>query len=268
LSSAANSGIHERAMVDAVHRAAHRIRTARHAVALTGAGLSTESGIPDFRSPGGIWERFRPIEYQEFLSSHEARIEHWRYKQATVPAMLHAEPNAAHRALAQLEAAGRLVAVITQNIDALHQRAGSRHVLELHGTNLEAACLDCGVRVPIGDALEQLGRGDAEGDAVPRCAQCRGWLKPATVSFGQALPADVLREAATLAEKSDCFLALGSSLLVNPAAALAGLAKRCGAALIVITLGNTPYDDVADVVIHGPLAETLPRIAALVLDRE
>jgi NAD-dependent deacetylase len=251
-------------MVDEVHQAAHLMRTARHTVALTGAGLSTESGIPDFRSPGGVWERFRPIEYQEFLASHDARIEHWRYKQATVPAMLHAEPNAAHRALAELETAGRLVAVITQNIDALHQRAGSRRVLELHGTNLEAVCLDCGVRVPIGDALEHLERGEA----VPRCAQCRGWLKPATVSFGQALPADVLREAATLAEESDCFLALGSSLLVNPAAALAGLAKRCGAALIVITLSDTPYDDVADVVIHGPLAETLPRIAALVLDRQ
>ena len=251
-------------MVDGVHRAADLMRTAHHTVALTGAGLSTESGIPDFRSPGGVWARFRPIEYQEFLASHEARIEHWRYKQATVPAMLHAESNAAHRALAELETAGRLVAVITQNIDALHQRAGSRHVLELHGTNLEAACLDCGARVPIGDALEQLRRGEA----VPRCAQCRGWPKPATVSFGQALPADVLSEAAALAEKSDCFLALGSSLLVNPAAALAGLAKRGGAALIVITLGDTPYDDVADVVIHASLAETLPRIAALVLDRE
>jgi NAD-dependent deacetylase len=251
-------------MLVGVQRAAHLMRTARRTVALTGAGLSTESGIPDFRSPGGVWERFRPIEYQQFLASHEARIEHWRYKGATVPAMLHAQPNAAHRALAELEVAGRLVAVITQNIDALHQRAGSRRVLELHGTNLEAVCLECSARVPIAHALEQLSRGEA----VPRCAQCRGWLKPATVSFGQALPADVLRDAAALAEKSDCFLALGSSLLVHPAASLAGLAKRGGAALIIITIGDTPYDDVADVVIHGPLADILPRIAALVLDRE
>jgi NAD-dependent deacetylase len=250
-------------MADEVERAAHLMRTARRTVALTGAGLSTESGIPDFRSPGGVWERFRPIEYQEFLASHEARIEPWRYKQATVPVMLHAEPNAAHRALAALDAAGRLVAVITQNIDALHQRAGSRHVLELHGTNLEAVCLDCAARLPIAAALEQL----EHGEAVPRCAHCRGWLKPATVSFGQALPADVLRRAATLAQESDCFLALGSSLVVNPAASLAGLAKRCGAALIVITLSDTPYDDVADVVIHGRLADILPRIVAMVLDR-
>ncbi len=264
LNSGGDSGIHEPAMADSVERAARLLRTARHAVALTGAGLSTESGIPDFRSPGGVWERFRPIEYQEFLASHDARAEHWRYKQATVPAILHAEPNAAHRALAALESAGRLVAVITQNIDALHQRAGSRRVLELHGTNLEAVCLDCATRVAIEDALGQLTRGEA----VPRCARCRGWLKPATVSFGQALPADVLREAASLAQHSDCFLALGSSLLVNPAASLAGLAKDAGAALNIITLSDTPYDAVADVVIHGALAEILPRIAAVARGRQ
>src|SRR5262249_14853962 len=153
-------------MSDGVHRAADLMRTARRMVALTGAGLSTESGIPDFRSPGGVWERFRPIEYHEFLASHAARVEHWRYKQATVPVMLQARPNAGHRALAELEAAGRLQAVMTQNIDALHQRAGSRRVLELHGTNLEAVCLDCAARVPITDALDQLRRGDSESGAV------------------------------------------------------------------------------------------------------
>ena len=126
---------------DPIEHAARLLGAARRAVALTGAGLSTESGIPDFRSPGGVWERFRPIEYQEFLSSHAARQEHWRYKQATVPTMLAAEPNAAHRVLADLEQSGRLVAVVTQNIDALHQRAGSRRVLELHGTKIgRASC--------------------------------------------------------------------------------------------------------------------------------
>ena len=132
-----------------MQRAAALLSSARQAVALTGAGLSTESGIPDFRSPGGVWERFRPIEYQEFVASHEARKEHWRYKQATVPVMLAAQPNAAHETLAELEATGRLQAVITQNIDALHQRAGSRRVLELHGTNLETTCLQCTARAPI-----------------------------------------------------------------------------------------------------------------------
>ena len=144
--------------------------------------------------------------------------------------MLAAEPNAAHNALAQLEAAGRLQAVITQNIDALHQRAGSRRVLELHGTNLEAVCLRCEARAPIQEALAAL----EAGVEVPTCARCGGWLKPATVSFGQALPADVLGEATELAQRSDALLALGSSLLVTPAASLAGLAKQCGGALIII----------------------------------
>lgn len=245
----------------AIQNAAARLQRARRIVALTGAGLSTESGIPDFRSPGGVWERFRPIEYQEFLASHAARAEHWRYKQATVPAMLAAAPNAAHLALAELEATGRLRAVITQNIDALHQRAGSRHVLELHGTNLETACLQCATRAPIAEALAQLGAGAD----VPVCAHCAGWLKPATVSFGQALPADVLQEAATLVRESDCLLALGSSLLVHPAASLAGLAKQHGAALIVVNLTATPYDEQADVVVHGRLGDVLPAMVAVAM---
>ena len=246
---------------DPIEQAAALLARAQRAVALSGAGLSTESGIPDFRSPGGVWERFRPIEYGEFLASDAARREHWRYKRATVPVMLAAAPNAAHIALAELEAAGRLRAVITQNIDALHQRAGSRRVLELHGTNLEATCLQCAARVPIGAALAQLDRGVE----VPTCAACGGWLKPATVSFGQSLPADVLQEAVLLVRESDCLLALGSSLLVHPAASLAGLAKQHGAALIIVTLSATPYDEQADVVVHGKLGDVLPQmVAALV----
>ena len=250
-------------MKAAIAHAAALLAQAQRAVALTGAGLSTESGIPDFRSPGGVWERFRPIEYQEFLASHAARVEHWRYKRATVPVMLAAAPNDAHVALAELEAAGRLQAVITQNIDALHQRAGSRRVLELHGTNLETTCLLCAAHAPIAAALAQL---DAGAD-VPACAGCGGWLKPATVSFGQALPADVLQEAATLARQSDCLLALGSSLLVHPAASLAGLAKQHGAVLIIVNLTATPYDQQAEVVVHGKLGEALPAIAAAALAR-
>ena len=244
-----------------LHLAVRFLRSAQRVVALTGAGLSTESGIPDFRSPGGVWERFRPIEYQQFLASHEARREHWRYKRATVPAMLAAEPNAAHRALSELEAAGRLLAVITQNIDGLHQRAGSRRVLELHGTNLEAVCLRCEMRVPIASVLARL----EAGEDVPACKDCGGWLKPATVSFGQSLPAEVLQEAATLARNSDCFLALGSSLLVNPAASLAGLAKQSGSRLVIVNLSPTPYDDLADVVLRGKVGEVLPQIVAVAL---
>lgn len=241
---------------DTIGRAGALLQRAQCVVALTGAGLSTESGIPDFRSPGGVWERFRPIEYQEFLSSHAARREHWRYKQATIPVMLAAVPNVAHLALAHREAAGQLQAVITQNIDALHQRAGSRRVLELHGTNLEALCLSCERRVPIQEALHQL----EAGTDVPACAACGGWLKPATVSFGQALPADVLQEAAALARQCEVFLAIGSSLLVNPAAALAGVAKQNGAALIIVNLSETPYDRMADMVIRQKVTEVLPRL--------
>lgn len=246
---------------DSVRASSELLRRARSAVALTGAGLSTESGIADFRSPGGVWERFRPVEYQEFLADHAARKEHWRYKQATVPAMLSAEPNQAHRALAELEAARRLQAIITQNIDGLHQRAGSQRVLELHGTNLQALCLRCERRVPIQDALAQI----EQGKDVPICAACSGWLKPATVSFGESLPHEILREAADLAERSDCFLALGSSLIVTPAASLAGIAKRGGAKLIIINLGETPYDDLADVRIHAKVGDALPQIASRVL---
>ncbi len=248
----------------ALRRGAQIVRTARCVVALTGAGLSTESGIPDFRSPGGVWERFRPIDYHEFLADHQARKEHWAYKQATVPVMLAAQPNAAHYALAKLETAGRLEAVVTQNIDGLHQCAGSRRVLELHGTNREAACLRCQRRVPIEEALSQLGGGMD----VPACAACGGWLKPATVSFGQNLPADVLREAVDLAERSDCFLALGSSLVVNPAASLTGLAKQAGAALIIMTLSETPYDAIADVRVRDKIGAALPRLIGLAMGRE
>ena len=243
----------------ALERAAAAIRGAQRCVALTGAGLSTESGIPDFRSPGGVWERFRPIAYQEFLSSHAARAEHWLYKQATVPVMLEAAPNPAHEALVRLEKAGHLEAIITQNIDGLHQRAGSGRVLELHGTNRETICLSCGDHEPIESALGQM----AAGEAVPICKRCQGWLKPATVSFGQSLPQDVLTEAIELSQRCNCFLALASSLLVNPAASLAGLAKRHGATLIVITLGETPYDAMADITIHAKVGAVLPRILDL-----
>jgi len=250
-------------MSDDSNRAADLLSTARLAVALTGAGLSTESGIPDFRSPGGVWERFQPVYYQDFIASHASRREHWEYKRATVPTMLAAEPNAGHIALAGLERDGLLAAVITQNIDSLHQRAGSRRVLELHGTNSEALCLQCHQRVPIETCLEQL----EAGVDVPACSGCGGWMKPATISFGQSLPADVLNEAAELARAADCFLALGSSLLVNPAASLAGVAKQAGARLIIVNLGETPYDGIADVLIRAEVGPVLSEIAASIAAR-
>ncbi|HYD50835.1 MAG TPA: NAD-dependent protein deacylase, partial [Terriglobales bacterium] len=243
----------------AIARAADLVRRTRRNVILSGAGLSTESGIPDFRSPGGVWERFRPIEYQDFLDHHPARVEHWRYKRETIPPMLQAEPNRAHQVIAELEAAGRVSVVITQNIDSLHQKAGTQRILELHGTNAEAVCLGCRERTPIEDALAQL----ETGIEVPQCPSCDGILKPATISFGQPLPQRVLHAALEAASGCECFLVLGSSLQVQPAASLAGVAKQYGAQLIIINLTPTPYDGIADVVIHAKLCETMAEIARL-----
>lgn len=237
-------------------RAATLLRASRRALALTGAGLSTESGIPDFRSPGGVWERFRPIEYGDFVRSAAARREHWGYKLATVPVMLEAQPNAGHRALARLERAGRLQAVVTQNIDGLHQAAGSSRVLELHGTNRAAVCLSCDGHQPIEPVLARV----AAGDDDPRCGSCGGIVKPATVSFGQSLPRDVLEESIGLAESCDCLLAIGSSLQVQPAASLVEVAKRAGASVLILTRSATPYDALADARLDGALGTTLPSL--------
>lgn len=252
LAGVANAG------ADLLERAAELVRASTNVVALTGAGLSTASGIPDFRSPGGVWEKFRPVEFADFQRSEEARREHWRYKAATIPAMLEARPNPGHEALARLEEAGKLLGVITQNIDGLHQAAGSRTVLELHGTNRHAVCLDCGVDEGIESVLERL----ESGQAVPECVACGGVLKPATVSFGQMLPPDVLRQAMELARRADCLLALGTSLQVQPAASLVDVAKEHGASVVIVTRSGTPYDAIADAKLDHPLGSCLPRIVA------
>ena len=241
---------------DQLARAIAILRASRRAVALSGAGLSTESGIPDFRSPGGVWERFRPIEYGEFVRSEDARREHWQYKRETIPVMLRAVPNAGHRALVRLEDAGRSSAVVTQNIDGLHQAAGSRTVLELHGTNRSAVCLACATSEPIEPVLARL----EAGCAVPRCLACDGVLKPATVSFGQSLPRDVLERSIRLASECDCLLAIGSSLQVQPAASLVDVAKEGGASVLILTRSATPYDAIADVRLGAALGETLPAL--------
>src|SRR4051812_36543261 len=167
------------------------LASSRSAVVLTGAGISTESGIPDFRSPGGVWSKYRTVYYDEFLASAEARHEYWRQKCEMHREFAAAEPNAGHQILAQWEAAGRIRGLITQNIDGLHQMAGSRRVLELHGTARQAACLDCKARYEIGPLVEQF----LAQNRVPDCQECGGRLKHATVSFGQQLRADVLMEA-------------------------------------------------------------------------
>ena len=229
---------------------------ANSAVAFTGAGISTESGIPDFRSPGGVWAKYQPVYFDDFLASAAARHEYWRQKCEAHDPFAAAEPNTGHRVLWAWEQAGRLAGVITQNIDGLHQLAGSRAVLELHGTARQVACLDCEARF----AVEPLVRYFVQANQVPPCPRCTGRLKHATVSFGQALPEDVLTRAGELARHCELFLAIGSSLVVHPAAGLPALAKQNGARLVIINRDETPLDDMADAVVRTPIGETLAEI--------
>ncbi len=245
--------------VSAEGQAARRlIAGAVRIVGFTGAGISTESGVPDFRSPNGVWARNRMVDFQEFLSSEAGRIEYWRQKVAAWPAMRAAKPNAGHHAFVKLHRQGRLSTLITQNIERLHQRSGlpADQVVELHGTTTEAVCLSCGDRITSDEACRRV----AAGERAPRCRPCGGLLKPATVSFGQALPYDVLLRAQAAAEACDLLLAVGSSLVVEPAASIPRLARRAGANLIIVNRDPTPLDDLADVVVHGEIGAVLPAL--------
>ena len=237
-------------------QAAQLIAQSSRIVGFTGAGISTESGIPDFRSPNGIWANNRMIEYQEFISSREGRVEYWRQKVAMWPEMRDAQPNAGHKAFAELERQGRLRAIITQNIDGLHQRAGNTNVIELHGTTVECECLTCGARISMDEAVERV----QSGDLAPECDACGGLLKPATISFGQSMPALAMQAAAKACQDCEVFLAVGSSLVVYPAAAFPEIAKQSGAALVIINRTPTPLDGIADLVVNDEIGKTLPRL--------
>jgi NAD-dependent deacetylase len=241
-----------------IERVAGWLGKAHSAVVFTGAGMSTESGIPDFRSPGGVWAKNRPVYYDEFLASAEARFEYWRQKSEAAGDFERAEPNSGHLTIARWEEMGRVVGVITQNIDDLHQQAGSRRVLELHGTARWIACVDCQKRFEPKPLLAVF-RAER---AVPPCPACGGRLKSATISFGQALPTEVLEESVELAQASDLFLAIGSSLVVHPAAGLPELARRGGAKLVIINRDPTDLDAAADAVIREPIGATLAAIDA------
>jgi NAD-dependent deacetylase len=234
------------------------------AIAFTGAGISTESGIPDFRSPGGVWAKNQPVLYQDFLASADSRYEYWRQKSEAHTDMAPAQPNVGHQTLAHWESAGMLQAVVTQNIDGLHQLAGSSHVLELHGTACQIACLDCGARFDTSPMVADF----LANDRVPDCPKCGGRLKHATVSFGQSLPEDVINEAAELAQQAQVYLAIGSSLVVQPAAGLPELAKQTGARLVLINRDSTPLDEIADIVIREPIGETLASIDKFLRGRQ
>lgn len=239
-----------------IQRVARWISRARRAIVFTGAGMSTESGIPDFRSPGGVWSQNKPVYYDEFLTSAAARFEYWRQKALAAGDFERAQPNVGHQAIARWEQEGRVAAVITQNIDGLHQQAGSRKVLELHGTVRWIDCIDCGARYEPLPLLAWF----RERQAVPPCEACGGRMKSATVSFGQTLPEDVLEESIELAGRSDVFLAIGSSLVVYPAAGLPDVARRAGAKLVIINRDPTDKDEHADAVISEPIGQVLTQI--------
>ena len=237
----------------AVQTLAAWLRESRRGVAFTGAGISTESGIADFRSPGGVWSRHKPVMYQDFLNDPAERRRYWLIRKESVPEFQAAEPNAGHAALARIEAMGHLVGIITQNIDELHQRAGSKHVLEVHGTAMRVHCLDFDKRYSAEEISVRLVAGEEE----PRCDDCGGILKSMTVSFGEGLPEDVWAASVELTRNCDLFLALGSSLVVHPAAGLPELAVRNDAKLIIINRAPTPLDSIADLVINAPIGETM-----------
>ena len=242
----------------AILKIAERLRSSKSALAITGAGISTESGIPDFRSPGGVWSKNRTVYFDEFLSSAEDRYEYWRQKSQTHIEFEAAAPNAAHNILANWERLGHIAGVVTQNIDGLHHTAGSQNVYELHGTAREIGCLSCQRRWPADRWVQQF----LTEDRVPHCPDCDGLLKHATISFGQSLPSDTFDTSAELARQADLCFALGSSLVVYPAASIPELAKKSGAFLVVINQTETPLDGIADIVIRQPLGETLSRIDA------
>jgi NAD-dependent deacetylase len=242
------------------------IEQAANIVGFTGAGISTESGIPDFRSPNGVWSRNRTVYFDDFVRSEQERIEYWRQKVESWPDMRAAKPNAGHAAFVELARQGKLKAMITQNIDGLHQASGldPALILELHGNGTVSGCLSCGDRTPIDDAIERIG----QGERAPRCRHCNGLLKPATISFGQTLSQDVLGSCQHAAEACEVFLAVGSSLVVYPAAALPVVAKRAGARLIIVNRTETPLDEVADLVIHDEIGKVLPALAGVAASQQ
>jgi len=231
------------------------LRGARRGVVFTGAGISTESGIPDFRSPGGIWTRMAPIDFRDFLASAEMRREAWRRRFAMEESFAEAKPNAGHMAVANLVTRGTVSHVITQNIDNLHQDSGvtEAKIIELHGNTRYAKCLDCGARAELAPIRAHF---EAHGDA-PDCPACGGLLKTATISFGQAMPELETARAERATLDCDLFLVLGSSLVVYPAAGFPLLAKRNGAKLAIVNREPTDQDEIADLVLRGEIGPTL-----------
>jgi NAD-dependent protein deacetylase/lipoamidase len=247
-------------VTDPIEGVSRLLASARRPVVFTGAGVSTESGIPDFRSPGGVWDRFDPREmtYQNFLGSEAARRKYWEIGRQSYALMRKAEPNAAHLALTELHRLDRLDCCVTQNVDNLHQRGGlpEDKVIELHGNATRARCLDCGRPYARDEVQEWLDGGVA----LPVCSACGGIVKPHTILFGEPMPARAIQEAERRARAADVFVVVGSSLVVYPAAYMPAHAKHAGAALVIVNLSPTPCDPQADFVIRGRAGEVLDAI--------
>ena len=247
-----------------IQRAAGLLAAAHRGAALTGAGISAESGIPTFRGAGGLWTQYDPIKVASIDTFMEDPKAYWSVARERGPAVLAAEPNPGHYALAGLEKAGHLAAVVTQNTDGLHQDAGTDRVIELHGSGRTVQCLDCGTREPRRDVQQRL-----EFQMPPRCRICGGtFLKPTVVLFGEPMPDGAVAEAMELAENADVMLVVGSSLVVYPAADIPLVAVRAGVPLIVVNAEPTPFDRLAEVVIQGRAGEVLPELAYLAINRE
>jgi len=246
-------------MTQGVDELRRLLEESKRAVVFTGAGMSTESGIPDFRSPGGIWEKHRPIYFQEFIASDEARRRYWRQGIAIRKSIWDSdaapEPNRGHRAVAELVRRGTVSSVITQNIDGLHQAAGVPHerVIELHGTVNHASCLSCRARYDVAPILEAFERDES----LPVCDACGGIVKTAVIDFGQAMPEDAMSDAERETHACDLCLVAGSSLVVFPAAGFPALAKKRGAKLVIVNRDPTDLDGAADLVLHSEIGPTL-----------
>lgn len=243
---------------------AAKIRQNDQIVVFTGAGISTESGIPDFRSPGGIWTRYRPVTFQEYMSSEAARIEAWKRRLDGWEQYKNAKPNVGHYFVQSLSVKEKLIGLITQNVDGLHSRAGlpDDKIVELHGSNRKIVCLNCGKEFEPEPIINRL-----VGDfSAPRCDDCDGILKSATVSFGQAMPERAMRTAHEWSEQAEVFIVMGSSLQVQPAASFPVVAKRNGALLAIINREEGPLDDMADFVHNGAIGEFCGKFGEMIAD--
>lgn len=227
----------------------------------TGAGISTESGVPDFRSPGGVWTKYQPVLFQDFMASEAARVQHWQLKKATYELFKTVKPNIGHYAICDFEKRGQLLGLITQNIDGLHKIAGSfdEKLVELHGTDRWVTCLNCGKRYAPADVYEAW----HEKLPTPTCDPCGGFLKSANVSFGQSMPVEAMQRAQRWSEQADIFIVVGSSLQVQPAASFPVIAKRAGALLAIVNRDSTPLDDLADFIHNGSIGDFFSQLRSL-----